>query len=182
VIDLKTIILGADDLPVIAAPATPEWPGTDGRLGLRLLSANRRDFLEAWLARVDGRSQRAVGVGLALVDAETGQRVFVGDDAIAALGGKSGLVLDRLYEAVCGQNGIGQAATVTPELVTPAPAIAVVNDPAAGGDPLCDAAGNLIVVRVPESHPTALQWKANGIKAAAKAREKAAASTKEKVA
>jgi hypothetical protein len=106
---LKHAILAADDLPREAI-ATPEWPGTDGKLFVRTMTAAERVAFSLSLSdrddnpRLDNYWARLAV--LTLTDAE-GKRVFEDADA-EALGRKSGDVLARVAAAAKRLNGLGE--------------------------------------------------------------------------
>ncbi len=109
---LREMILKADDLPREVV-ATPEWPGTDGKVFCRRLSGDERDVWEVFLTnasnpltdddkfpgpKVGTRHIRATLVVQGACD-ENGKRIF--DDAhIPLLSQKSAVVLDRLYDKI----------------------------------------------------------------------------------
>jgi hypothetical protein len=96
----RAAILAATDLPRETV-SVPEWGGD---VLVQGLTAKERDDFEISLSTGKGKSQennfrnlRARLVARAVVD-ESGARLF-GDMDIAALGGKSAVVLQRLFEA-----------------------------------------------------------------------------------
>lgn len=103
-------ILAADDLETREVDV-PEWGGT---VKVKALTGKERDAYEASLrvtrgnqTAVDTSNLRAKLVGRALVDDE-GKRVFTDQD-INALGGKSALVLDRLFDIVAEMSGLNES-------------------------------------------------------------------------
>lgn len=95
----KEQILAADDIP-IREVEVPEWGGT---VRMRGLTGSERDAYELSLFQVRGEKRiprmenaRARLVALCIVDGE-GNRLF-SDEEVKALGGKSGKVLDRLFD------------------------------------------------------------------------------------
>jgi hypothetical protein len=107
----RAAILGADDLPRERV-ACPEWGGD---VFVRTLTALDRDAWEqeTYTARqAAGRIGKSVNVRASLcarvICDAAGARVF-SDEDIAALGAKSGRVLDRLFEVAQRLNGIGVA-------------------------------------------------------------------------
>lgn len=101
--DLRQMILAADDLPREWVP-TPEWAAAGcAGVGVRVMTAAERDAYEASCIERRGESYernlanvRAKLVCRCAVD-EAGNRIFADADA-EALGRKSAAVLDRLYE------------------------------------------------------------------------------------
>jgi hypothetical protein len=111
-------ILAANDLEVREVDV-PEWGGT---VKVRALNGAERDRFEASLRkerrRADGKegtevvantdNMRAKLVARAVVD-DDGKRVFTDAD-INALGEKSALVLDRLFDVVSDLSGLSDTA------------------------------------------------------------------------
>jgi hypothetical protein len=101
---LRDDILAADDLPREVVP-TPEWGPAVHEVWVRGLTAAERDAYEQGLL-VTGRGTtrirekienlRAAFCVRIMVD-ENGERVFTDKD-VAALGDKSGAVLDRIWD------------------------------------------------------------------------------------
>lgn len=101
----KDQILSADDF-ASRDVEVPEWGGS---LRLRSLSARDRDHFEAQFAQSqDLTNIRSRLVVLAIVD-EEGNRIF-SDAEAKALGEKSGLVVDRLFDIVREMNGMDDEA------------------------------------------------------------------------
>lgn len=105
---LREQILAANDLPRERV-TVPEW-GVD--VWVRTLTGRERDAFEAAVFQTKGKdvqvkleNARANLVARCLVD-ESGARVFTDGD-VAALGGKSALVLSRLYDVASRLNGLG---------------------------------------------------------------------------
>ena len=78
-----------------------------GEVYLRTMSGSAKERLEARFQGVDEDPAKLEGfrgwvVGLSWCDDETGEQGYVTDDELDALGDKSGLVLDELFE-VCDQ-------------------------------------------------------------------------------
>lgn len=101
----KDQILSADDLDTEDIEV-PEWNGT---VRLRGMTGTERDKLEfqIGLARNNGSPEvdiRAGCVGKCLLN-ENDDRLFT-DGEIRALGGKSGAVLDRLFDIVRNKSGM----------------------------------------------------------------------------
>ena len=96
---LKEKILAAVDLPSEPV-AVPEW---DCTVHMRTLTAAQRDKFAESCERDKFGNVRARLVSLSMTD-ETGQRIF-SDKEIDALGGKSGMVLDRLFAVASRLNG-----------------------------------------------------------------------------
>lgn len=94
----KAQILDADDLPTEDVKV-PEW---GGEVRVRGLTGTERDRFEFQVAaaRKDNRQIeiRAAYAGRCMVD-ESGKRLFE-DKELAALGRKSGAVLDRIFDKV----------------------------------------------------------------------------------
>lgn len=95
----KEQILAADDIP-IREVEVPEWGGT---VRMRGLTGSERDAYESSLFQQRGEKRilrmenvRARLVARCIVDDE-GNRLF-SDEEVKALGGKSGKVLDRLFD------------------------------------------------------------------------------------
>lgn len=94
----KDQILGADDLPTEDVEV-PEWDGTVRVRGLTGTERDRFEFQVA-AARKDGKQTdiRAAYAGRCMID-DNGKRLFEDKD-LAALGRKSGAVLDRIFDVV----------------------------------------------------------------------------------
>lgn len=115
---IREDILGSDDLKKIEAP-TPEWKCR--KVIVRELSGSDRDEWEMSLVEIDANGKRQVTrenaranlVARSIVDDE-GNRVFADAD-VAALGRKSGKVLDRLYDIAVEISGIGPKAVEAAE-------------------------------------------------------------------
>jgi hypothetical protein len=109
--EMKGAIDGEDDLPLEPVDV-PEWPKV-GKVWLRTLTGTERDKFEsdnlAFKERAgpeflkDFRSRLLVRT---LADSK-GQRLYQ-DGEVAAVAKRSGKVLDRLYDAACRLNGLGQ--------------------------------------------------------------------------
>ncbi|WP_265560939.1 phage tail assembly chaperone [Streptomyces hygroscopicus] len=104
-------ILNASDLTIREVPV-PEWGGT---VHLKALTGRERDAWEAsnrilrgsdWIPQPVGARARLLV--RAIVD-ETGQRIFEDKDA-AALGEKSGSVIDRLFDIAAELSGVQDSA------------------------------------------------------------------------
>lgn len=100
-------ILGAEDLGTTDVEV-PEWGGT---VRVRGLSGAERDAFEASMVEIRGNSRkvrleniRARLVALATVD-ENGERLF-SDKDVEELGKKSGVALDRVWEAARNLSGL----------------------------------------------------------------------------
>lgn len=110
-------ILNAPALPIVEVPV-PEW-GEDAVVCMRGMSGEDREVFESSLKdRIDMatgrikdlRGLRYVVLHLTMVT-EDGTRMFVSQEAAAqALGGKSGVVLDRLFAEASRISGIDSAA------------------------------------------------------------------------
>lgn len=113
--NLKDQILGADDRLSEDVPV-PEWENVKVRV--RGLSGSERDAYEAKLVQVrsvgkdvelrlkDFRSRLLVRC---LYDPETDERIF-GDNEVASLGSKSGVVIDRLHDVAIRLSGMDSEA------------------------------------------------------------------------
>jgi hypothetical protein len=105
-------ILDADDVKFEDVPV-PEWSGT---VRVRSLSGTDRDAFEASNYELrDGKvafnreNQRAKLVARALINPETGERLFT-DLQIGQLGQKNAAVLDRLYEVAARLSGLAETS------------------------------------------------------------------------
>ena len=103
----KEAILGADDLE-FEDVAVPEWGGSVRVYGL---TGTERDRYEQAIVQQRGRrmvanlqNARARLVAMAVRD-EEGKRLFADGD-VAALGQKSGRVLDRLFDVAARLSGL----------------------------------------------------------------------------
>ena len=98
-------ILGAPELPLVEVDI-PEWGGT---VWVKPMTAAGRDAFEASVAddngKVDKRNFRAKLVVRCVVDHETGVRLFQDDDA-KAIGAKSAMPVDRIFEAAAKASGL----------------------------------------------------------------------------
>jgi len=110
----KEAILAANDLEVVKVP-TPEWGG-EQHVFIRVMTAAERDGYESSMFDRDGEKRtlnlkniRARLAVLVLCD-EQGKRLFDNDGA-GLLGGKSSVVLDRIYEAARKVNALDENAT-----------------------------------------------------------------------
>ena len=101
--NLKETILAAVDLPSEKVDV-PEW-GVN--VTVRTLTAAERDKFEEAVATQKLGNTRARLVGLCMVD-DDGKRIF-SDSEVTQLGGKSSLVLDRLFEIASRLNGFTAA-------------------------------------------------------------------------
>lgn len=107
----RDAILGADDRPTEVVHV-PEWGGD---VHVRGLSGAERDAYEAGIAspRPDGRQHmnlrnlRARLVVLAVVDPDSGDRLFRDDDA-PALGDKSAAAVDRVFSVARRLSGLSE--------------------------------------------------------------------------
>jgi len=120
-LSLRDLIFSEPDRPVSPDPVpTPEWPKVDGKVHVRALSGDQRDrfetFMAAALERKGKRSQvRANTAGIrALMVAEgcctkDGEQIFTVAD-VQAVGKKSAVVLDRLYDAIRKISGMDREA------------------------------------------------------------------------
>ena len=105
----KEQILGAVDLPRQTV-AVPEWGGD---VCVQGLSGSERDALEASLIVQRGKNTstnlsnlRAKLAQKCIVDPETGGRIF-GENDIAALGRKSAVALQRVFDVARTLSGLG---------------------------------------------------------------------------
>jgi hypothetical protein len=102
----KDEILGCEDLEVLAV-AVPEW---SGEIHLRTMTAADRDAFETTVAGTgDGRSLENIRARMLVrvICDSNGKRIFKDGDA-AALGTRSGIVLDRLFDSARALNKIGE--------------------------------------------------------------------------
>lgn len=108
------MILGKDEIMALNDLAhedveIPEWGGA---VRLKTLTGTERDAYEASIFRPGGKSDynniRAKLLARCIVD-EKGKRLFK-DIEVDALGAKSALVLDRLFERAQKLNGMGVKA------------------------------------------------------------------------
>lgn len=102
----KEQILSVHDLSIEVAEV-PEWGGS---LGIRTMTGTERDAFESDLFKKGKASLdnlRAKLLARTLVNLETEERLFTDAD-ILELGGKSALVLDRLFAKAQALNGIGK--------------------------------------------------------------------------
>ncbi|MFH1732453.1 MAG: hypothetical protein ABIF82_12500 [Planctomycetota bacterium] len=109
----KEVILAANDLGTVKVP-TPEW-GDTGHVFVRVMTAAERDAYEDGMFVRDGdkrvlnlKNIRARLCSIVICD-ESGKRMFTNDEA-GALGGKSSVVLDRIYEAARRVNALDENA------------------------------------------------------------------------
>jgi hypothetical protein len=101
----KDAILSAKDFTTTEVEV-PEWGGT---VTVRGLSSKERDRMEAEVAQTqDLQNFRARLVVMGIVD-ENGDRIFADKDA-NALGQKSSVVVDRLFDAVRKLSGMDDEA------------------------------------------------------------------------
>lgn len=103
---LKETILAADDLPGEKVEVA-EWGIS---VTLRTLTAAERDKFEDACTTNKANNIRARLVSLCMVD-DAGARIF-SDNEVSQLGGKSGLVLDRLFAIASRLNGFSAADAV----------------------------------------------------------------------
>ncbi len=104
-------ILSAHDLATETV-AVPEW---GGEVLVRGLSGRERDGFEASVLEMRGQDTkvnlinlRAKLVAHCVIDAETGRRLF-GDADIAALGDKSALALQRVFDVAQRLSGLSRS-------------------------------------------------------------------------
>lgn len=108
----RDAILGASDIKTEDVPV-PEWGGT---VRVKGLTAAQRDKAEEAMLSMRGGSKdmnvsinmagvRALMASMAIVD-EDNKPIFTHAD-VKALGEKSGIALDRVFEAVTRLSGIG---------------------------------------------------------------------------
>jgi N-methylhydantoinase B/oxoprolinase/acetone carboxylase alpha subunit len=91
--DLKSLILGANDCSRTKSVTIPEWPETAGKLSVRELS---REEYEAAKPDDDGANCRlAVRI---LIETESGKRVFADSDA-PMLAKKNCMTVTRIMAA-----------------------------------------------------------------------------------
>ncbi len=96
---------GSRFLRVPLAVPTPEWPGQNGRIYVRKLSAREMD---GWYSRADDDNGRAQFVAMAACD-EAGNRIFNDADAVW-LGDEDFSVIDRIFNAAMMHNRSTPAA------------------------------------------------------------------------
>ena len=106
----KGEILAADDLPWEDVPV-PEW---GGEVRVRGLNGSQRSLIEATMVAAKGqtveirveafKTLRERLIATCLIDGE-GRRLF-GDGEVAALGQKSGRVLDKLFKTASRLSGM----------------------------------------------------------------------------
>jgi len=132
---LAAEILGKDDCPRKAVQV-PEWGLT---LWIRTLGSDERDAFEVSKLRKDKDGEvnldnfRACLVALCAVD-EQGQQIFQEDQA-AALGKKSPVALDRLFQVAKKLNRVFLSPAETEELEKNSAATAGVSSPTASPSP-----------------------------------------------
>jgi len=97
-------------LSSVLAVSTPEWPGQDGKVFVRKLTAREMD---CWYNRVEGDNARAQYVAIAACD-DAGNRIF-GDGDSGWLGNEPFSVIDRIYEAGMIHNRTTPAAKASME-------------------------------------------------------------------
>jgi hypothetical protein len=108
----KDQILRAADLPAQSVEV-PEWGGA---IQLRVMTGMERDAFEGSInkdGKLNTKNLRARLVALCAVDAD-GKRLFAEKD-LEALGGKSAVVLDRLFDECQRINGMSKEAVETIE-------------------------------------------------------------------
>ncbi len=102
----KDDILGAEDIKTMTVPV-PEW---GGEVLVKTLTGAERDRFEQSIIDSDRKvvltDARARLCAMSMVDKD-GKRLFA-NDCIAALGEKSGAVLDRIYEVASQLSGMGK--------------------------------------------------------------------------
>lgn len=101
----KEQIQQADDRPTMEVEV-PEWGGT---VRLRVWSGPERERVEDLVDNKQSRKQcgRAIVAALSIVD-ENGRRLFDEGD-IQRLAEKSGKALDRVFDAACKFNALGNS-------------------------------------------------------------------------
>jgi hypothetical protein len=97
-------ILSGEDLPREEV-FVPEWSGS---VYVRAMTGFERDLFETQNQREKSANIRARLAALTVCD-ERGKALFTQSD-VGALGSKSGLALDRIFDAAIRLNAIGQAA------------------------------------------------------------------------
>lgn len=102
-------IFQTNDLPTETV-AVPEWGGEGAAVHVRTMSGTDRDAFEQEIieARKEGAELVNIRARLAVktVCDASGNRLFIDDDA-EALGKKSGMVLNRIFDVAQRLNGIG---------------------------------------------------------------------------
>ncbi len=112
-IDLRSLILGQNDLPTTEI-TVPEWLDAEGKplvLRVKSFTVQERDTLENDVLenrKLGIINIRAAMVARGVVDAE-GKRVFSDKDA-EALANKNGNAMNRLFDAVLAMNKVDVAA------------------------------------------------------------------------
>jgi hypothetical protein len=111
----KDQILAARDLD----QEEVEIPSLGGSVFVRTMTAGERDRWEAAYLKEPGKNIRA-RLAAATVCDEAGQRLFTDADA-EALGGKSAIVLDRIFDVAARLCGLSNRDVKELETAVPAP-------------------------------------------------------------
>jgi hypothetical protein len=101
----KAKILAAKDVKLSEAVPVPEWGGD---VYIRTISGTERDKFEEAYSEQKMKAFRVRFLVLTLAD-ESGERLF-GDADIDALGGKSSVVINRLFDKAWQHNAFTDAA------------------------------------------------------------------------
>ena len=101
----KAKILAANDVKLSEAVPVPEW---GGEVYIKTLSGTERDAFEDSYSQNKMKAFRARFLVLTLCD-EGGERLF-GDNEVDALGKKSSIVINRLFEKAWEHNAFTNAA------------------------------------------------------------------------
>jgi hypothetical protein len=101
----KAKILAAKDVKLSEAIPVPEWGGD---VYVRTISGTERDKFEEAYSEQKMKAFRVRFLVLTLAD-ESGERLF-GDADIDALGGKSSVVINRLFDKAWQHNAFTDAA------------------------------------------------------------------------
>lgn len=101
----KAKILAANDVKLSDAVPVPEW---GGEVYIKTLSGTERDIFEDSYAQNKMKAFRARFLVLTLCDDE-GDRLFA-DNEVDALGKKSSIVINRLFEKAWDHNAFTNAA------------------------------------------------------------------------
>jgi hypothetical protein len=104
----KAKILAAKDVKLSEAVPVPEWGGD---VHIRTISGTERDRFEEAYSEQKMKSFRVRFLVIALAD-ENGERLF-GDADIDALGDKSSVVINRLFDKAWQHNAFTDSAVET---------------------------------------------------------------------
>ena len=104
----KAKILAANDVKLSAAIPVPEW---GGEVFVRTISGTERDKFEEAYSEQKMKAFRVRFLVITLAD-EAGERLFADGD-IDALGGKSSVVINRLFDKAWEHNAFTDSAVET---------------------------------------------------------------------